>query len=173
MKRGGLKAAKKIKGPLLGFTRVFSLAPTPEKFVVKDELSEGRHGRLEIARWSDEFRLWFGDKVEKPAAKSKVKIQRLRRHASDAEIVKELGGKRKAEMTLSEVRVLLMKKRKSRGKWVFLRSMHANIAYVRDINNILRSVDFYWTSSGWALAAGPVQKKGRWEKDRHVVSHKQ
>lgn len=182
-KLGGMDAVKqilsetakvvveKVKEVLLQLVATVSVAARTTKFVVAKELSVGDHDGLKIAHWSDNFKELFGDRVEEPTAGSELIILRLTRYAYDTEIVADLGGDAKAGTTLSEFKVLLAKQGNGQ-KGNLLTNGYANIAYIRDVNNVLRVVCGHWDGGGWRLDAGSIDDPSRWNDDYQVVSRK-
>ena len=94
------------------------------------------------------FTSWFGAKEEGSLAPTILRVHKLLQNSGDTNIIRELGGKEKAETTLAEVYALI--KKQARGEnGVLLTSGMANIFYIRDVSGIFRAVFICWYGGGW------------------------
>ena len=79
-------------------------------------------------------------------------------NSGDTNIIRELGGKEKAETTLAEVYALI--KKQARGEnGVLLTSGMANIFYIRDVSGIFRAVCIDWYGDGWFAYANSLYER--------------
>ncbi|MBI2591094.1 MAG: hypothetical protein HYW34_00210 [Candidatus Brennerbacteria bacterium] len=98
------------------------------------------------------FTAWFTGKVEKEAPEGMLVPFVLTQSAYDSEIIADLGGEEKAEITLGEI-WRLMQRQTNGKKGVLLVNGWANIFYVRDVNGVLRAVVVRWCGCGWGAGA--------------------
>jgi hypothetical protein len=126
---------------------------------------------LRIAFWDENFKKWFGNKVEKPVVTSELVVHKLTTEARNTEIVSELGGEAKAEISFSEFHALLSKQGDGQ-KGVLITNDWANVAYIRDEHGILCVVKANWNDSGWFLYAFPIDDSRKWGAGAPVVSRK-
>src|SRR3989344_2010685 len=124
--------------------------------------------KVQISGLGDNFKAWFGDKVEDPITKQALRYAKLRKSSVDMPIITELGGEEKSETTLTEM-FFLMGKQKRGEDGCLLNNGWANIFYIRD-QNVLRTVYVYWSGDGWDVSAFPVGGPARWGVGRHVFS---
>lgn len=154
---------------------------TTAPFVAKDKfvVNTGRKAPVQISYLGANFTEWFlsGDgKTEDPISEQTLRFARLCRPAHDVSleegeqaIIPELGGKAKAETTLSEIYRLIRKQPKGE-KGALLNNGWANIFYVPDLNGVLRSVSVYWFGGGWYVSAVPVEDPLGWSGGFRVFS---
>ena len=111
---------------------------------------------------------WFTGKVEEDAPTGDLVPFVLTQSAYDHEIIADLGGEEKTEVTLTEI-WRLMERQANGGEGALLNNGWANIFYVRDREGVLRAVDVCWDDDGWyvyALALDGI----RWYDGRRVFS---
>lgn len=136
------------------------LVPVLKGFSVSDEFENGKN---DIDLVSDKFREYFVGSV-KASDVAKLRVSRLCRESTNANILKELGDK--AETTLAHVLHALSIK-----KVMLLANGYANIFYVRDNEGELRVVSLVWGQvCGWDLEVGAIEDGSRWGRDRRVIS---
>ena len=101
------------------------------------------------------FTSWFTGKVEKDVPTGDLVPFALTQSAYDSEIIADLGGEEKVEVTLAEIWPLMQ--RQANGEdGVLLTNGYANIFYVRDVNGVLRAVYVYWSDDGWRALANTI-----------------
>lgn len=96
---------------------------------------------------SANFAQWFIDKIEKKAVIDTLAPFLITKSAYDSEIIAELGGEEKAEVSLVEIWCLL--KCQANGEKGALFTSNWNIFYVRDVNGLLKSVRIRFDHDGW------------------------
>ena len=114
-------------------------------------------GKNNIVYLGDNFKTWFGG-VEFEEEKTKpLHSMKLPRAMNDKEILSEL---KPTEVTLEEVYETL--KNMDKKIWA--------IFYVRDKNDVLRTVSVYWYGGGWCVGAGSTDDTNEWSGGRQVFS---
>lgn len=136
-----------------------------ENFVV----DTGRKAKVKISYLGDNFKEWFGDKVEDQIAKQELRYAKLRKSSVDNPIIVELGGETKVETTLSEI-YSLMAKQRSGENGALLNNGWANIFYIKDHAGVLRAVYVRWGGGGWRVYAGSVAYPREWSVGYLVFS---
>ena len=146
---------------------------TTEKFVAKNHFGVDitEEAEIKISYLGDNFRFWFLNKSEEPFPGSTLRYQTLKKGSVDGPIIAEieLDGKAKAEITLTELRLLLKKQPKGENG-VLLTDGYANIFYIRDIDAVLRAVFVRWDGPGWYLYAYSVEYPAEWTAGIRVFS---
>jgi len=126
------------------------VAPKPavgRPFKADDTFFNKKSG-VKMVRHGDNFTSWFTGKVEENPPEGTLVPFTLERSAYDREIIADLGGEEKAEVTLTEV-WRLMERQANGQEGALLNNGWANIFYVRDVNGVLRTVRVYWNGGGW------------------------
>ncbi len=119
----------------------------------------------------DDFKLWFGEKVEESVKPSTLCYHKLLRSSLDAPIISALGGEEKAEVSLAEIFHLISLQPKGE-EGDLLTSGYANIFYVRGVNNVLRVVRVYWYGGRWYVRAHETSYPHEWYDENRVFSRK-
>ena len=128
--------------------------PTPSKsrpFKADDTFFNEKSG-VKMVKHGNNFTIWFIGKVEKDASDAILMRFKLVTSVRDNEIVRDLGGEDKAEVTLTEI-WRLIERQANGGEGVLLVNGWANIFYVRDVNGVLRAVGVDWRDDGWYVEA--------------------
>lgn len=166
-----IPAAPKKLLELLSTVSVGAIA----RFVAADKFVMDITGDVRIACLGENFKRDFLGKVEGPCEAAKLNIHKLRVAARDLSkdsepgIIPELGGRE--EITLGQFYAQLAKQgRGQKGK--LLVNGYANVAYVRDVNGVLRAVSAYWRArnGGWGVGSLPVGDPYRWGAGLQVLS---
>ncbi len=167
----GLKPLNPPAPPLLIPVGTTTVAATTNPFVVRDRIvvNTPKNAPVKIYFVSDYFKQCFYGKTEEAFGGSTLNYGKLSRSSVDGPIIAELGGKAKAETTLTEV-YALMEVQKNGEKDPLLTNGYANIFYVRDINGVLRAVVVYWNGVGWRVDADGVTHPGAWDVGDQVFS---
>lgn len=144
------------------------------KFVAKEKFVRdiGNKAKVKISHLGDSFIEWFfsgAGKTEDPESEQTLHYHKLRQSLVDGPIIAELGGKAKAETTLSKVFSLMEKQGKGESG-VLLNNGYANIFYIKDFAGSLRTVHVDWRDDGWCVGAYSVEDPGRWLDGRQVFS---
>ncbi len=141
-----------------------------EKFVVATSAS----AEVKISWIGGNFSSWFlaGDgKVEEVGGETTLLAHRLTERSTDGPIIAELGGEKVAETTLVEMFALL--KKQGRGQeGTLLTNRYANVFYIRDRANVLRTVDCYWHGVGWGVGAYEVSRPYPWGVGYQIFSRR-
>lgn len=142
---------------------------TTSKFVAREKFvrDTGRKAKVKIIFLGGNFSSWFLDKTEDPMVEQALRYHKLRKSSVDRPIIAELGDK--AETTLAEM-FSLMEMQKNGESGVLLNNGWANIFYVKDINEVLRTVLVYWDDDGWDVRARGVGDPGAWSGGFRVFS---
>ena len=158
------------------------VSATTSKFVAKTAfvVNTKHNAPVKISAVWDNFIEWFlsgSGKTEDPISEQTLRYHKLLKAAHDLplkegeqSIIPELGGKAKAETTLSEM-FSLMEKQKNGEDGVLLNNGYANIFYIRDQNGVLRAVSVRWYNDGWYVYANSVGDPDRWRGGFQVFSH--
>lgn len=126
-------------------------------------------GKVKIYGWGSNFEEWFRGKTEPAAPAVTLSVHPLTEDAYDSDIVAKLGGEDAAEATLGDFwREIESQANGEAGK--ILVDGKANIAYIRDKNNVLRAVRAYWSSVGWSFYALEFPLPYRWRAGGRVLS---
>lgn len=145
-----------------------AIPATTKPFVAKDKFKLKIEGEI-CFYLGDNFTEWFLGKTEDPITEQVLRYAKLRKSSLDTPIIAELGGKAKAETTLTEM-FSLMKKQGNGKSGVLLNNGYANIFYIKDQKGVLRAVGARWYGGGWDVRAGSVEDPGRWGGGYQVFS---
>ena len=151
----------------------FTIPAITEKFVAKDKFKVGigKKSEVKISHLGNNFRKWFLEKEEDPFVGSSIYGRQLKSSFTDGSILKELNGYKKAEITLSEICVMLEDDSHLNGEiGVLSNDGRTNIFYVRDINHILRVVSIDLDNDGWHVNAFSVVDRQKWRYGVSVFS---
>jgi|GEM_PF-757151 len=139
-------------------------------FIANKKFREGKTtDGVKIAWLGSNVKENFLGKTEADVARAILRIQKLKENSLDTPILTELGDT--AETALAQLWELL-KKQGSGKKGKLLVDGWANIAYIRDKNNVLWAVHAFWNSDhvGWVVEASSVGNPIRWSTDVQFVS---
>jgi hypothetical protein len=146
------------------------VAPKPaanRPFKADDTFFNKKSG-VKMVRHGDNFTSWFAGKVEENAPEGTLVPFTLTRNAYDREIIADLGGEERAEVTLAEI-WRLMERQANGQEGALLTNGWANIFYVRDREGVLRAVIVRWGDDGWSADAYALVDD-RWLVARQVFS---
>ncbi|PIT88405.1 MAG: hypothetical protein COU29_01290 [Candidatus Magasanikbacteria bacterium CG10_big_fil_rev_8_21_14_0_10_36_32] len=114
---------------------------------------------VKISAIDDNFKGWFGDKIEEI---KKETIPRFHKDLMCASLyqylIKDFGGEDKVKVSLFGI-YELMKIQKNGESGVLLTNGYSNIFYVCDNKEILRAVVVEWGGNGWYIYARSVNSK--------------
>lgn len=160
------------KASALEFVTTVRVPGQTTSFILFNSLSVGNNNcGVSVASWGPEFKQRFTNKFELPTAGSKLTIYRLTRSMSDAEIVQELGGQGRAEITFSNLYELLIKQ--SMGQdGLLLTNGRGNIAHIRDAQGVFCAVIVHWHGEGWYFDSYQIDDRRLWSAGHQVVSRK-
>lgn len=166
-----VKAVKAVTASLLVLVGTVLVTATTEKFVAKDNfvVNIEADAKVKISYMGENFKTWFIDKVEEPIQDGVLRYQKLARKSVDGPIITELGGKAKAETTLTEM-FSVMRLQGSGEDGALHTNGNLNIFYIRDQNSVLRTVYVYWFDGGWGVGASAVEDPRGWNDGRQVFS---
>ena len=139
----------------------------PRSFKADDTFFNKKSGVKMVSHGSD-FTSWFTGKVEDDVPEGMLVPMVLTQSAYDNEIIADLGGEEKAEVTLAEV-WRLMQCQANGEDGALLTNGYANIFYVRDVNGVLRAVRVCWYDGGWRAFAS-ARDGSRWSGQYEVFS---
>jgi len=158
--------------PLLDLVGTVIFPGTTTPFIAKKHLvvNTAEDASVKIYFIGDNLKKWFFGKTEEAMPGGTLRCQKLRRSANDLEIIADLGGREKAETSLTEFFFLLGKQ--GNGEKGLLRTDgYATIFEIPDVDGVLRSVyAFFIAGLGWLLDASPVGRPFGWRDGRQVVS---
>lgn len=117
-----------------------------------DETFFNKKSGVKMVEHGSNFTSWFTGKVEEGVPAEILVAFVLTQGANDTEIITDLGGEEKAEVTLAEIWRLIERQASGR-EGVLLTNGWANIFYVRDVNGLLRAVGVGWYDDGWGVYA--------------------
>ena len=157
--------AQKVSN-LLEFLNTVTIPAATDQLVAKEKLVIGQNG---IGYWGDNFKKWFGGKVEESQAEVTLRRYQLKKWSRDLPIINELGGEEEAETTLSAIHSLISRQTKGEAG-TLLTNGYASIFYVRDIDGVLRAVSVYWCGGGWDLNADALGNPSGWRGGIQVFS---
>lgn len=133
-----------------------------------DETFFNKQSGVKMVPHGTNFTAWFIGKVEKDVPEGTLVPFMLTHNAYDNEIIADLGGEEKAEVTLAEIWCLIQRQANGRDG-VLLMNGYANIFYVRDVNGVLHAVGVGWGDGGWGASAYALGVYG-WGDDYRVFS---
>ena len=144
------------------------------KFVAREKFvrDTSRKARVKISYLGDNFTAWFlnGDgKTEDLESEQTLRYHKLKKYSVDGPIIAELGGKAKAETTLTEM-FSLMEKQANGEDGVLLSNGYANIFYIKDSAVVLRTVGVSWIDDSWYVDADSVERPDGWSDGDRVFS---
>lgn len=170
----GLGSLEPVIARVLEFVATVEVSATTGTFVARDKfvVDVSENAKVKINGRGSDFINWFleGDgKVEDAIAASTLRYDKLLARSVDEPIINELGGKAKAETTLTEMFALMAKQpRGENGE--LLNNDWWNIFYIRDQYGVLRTVDVGWGDGGWLVYAYSVEGVRRWRAGNQVFS---
>lgn len=164
----------KTKPSILELVSTVVVSATTSKFVAKEKfvVNKKRNASVKINYLGDNFTEGFlsgTGKTEDPISEQTLRYAKLRKSSVDGPIIAELGGAEKSETTLSEM-FSLMEKQKNGEDGVLLKDGYANIFYIRDQNDVLRTVGVCWYADGWDVRANSVERPHGWYDGNQVFS---
>lgn len=144
----------KGSGLLSGVIFEIAVPATTEEFVVAENFNvdNGKKAKVRIAFFNSSFVSLFGTKVEGPFNGSHLAVREVNADAHSSTILKELGGEKKAEVTLTEI-YFLMTGMPDEEIETFLCNGQKIIFRARDVNGELAIVQMHWGEDGWELFA--------------------
>ena len=132
-----------------------SVTPKPAETTLPfkaDETFFNKKSGVKMTEHGSNFKSWFGGKVEEDVPDGELQALTITQNAYDREIIADLGGEAKAEVTLAEI-WRLMERQANGQEGALLTNGYANIFYVRDVNLVLRTVGVGWYGGGWSAGA--------------------
>ena len=164
---GRFDGNESVKASILELVGMVTI-PAIGQFITKDHFVEDvtDTARVKISLLSHNFKSWFLDKTEAPAAEATLRYSKLVKSSTDGPI---LAGLDSPETTLSHI-FWLMEQQKNGKKGVLLVNGYANVFYVRDVNGTLRAVDVRWLGGGWGVRADSFAGPRGWREGRQVFS---
>jgi hypothetical protein len=171
---GAIKIAYAKAHRILEFISTIVVPATTTKFVAKNKfvVNTDDNAQVKIFCVWDNFTTWFlsgKGKTEGPITEQTLRYHKLRTSSVDGPIITELGGKAKAETTLSEM-FSLMERQKGGEAGVLLTNGYANIFYAKDTSGTLRAVGVGWYGDGWYVYARSVEYPRDWSDGFRVFS---
>lgn len=166
------KVAVAVTVTLLMMAGTVSVPATIKNFVASEKfvINTTATATVKIHELSTNFKEWFLKKVEASFAGSELRYQKLVTSSSDTPVISELGGKKKAETTLTEMFFLMEKQGHGQDGDLLINGL-ANIFYIRDVNSVLRCVClYYWCGDGWDVYADSTTDPRDWSVDSRVFS---
>lgn len=133
-----------------------------KKFIVADHFTT-ENREVKIHRIGDNFKLWFGGKTEKLTDVELPSRHHydLKHDSLDKEILNDLGGADKAEITFAGI-YKFMKLQPNGENGALLVDGFANIFYVKDADGVLRAVYVRWVGVGWFVEGCETDDWSRW-----------
>ena len=126
-----------------------------------DETFFNKNSGLKMVPHGDNFTKWFTGKVEDDVPDGELRVFALTQVAYDRDIIADLGGEEKAEITLGELWRFMRKYENGTAGWF--------LCYIRDNTVVLRAVYIDWYDDGWSADAVALDD-GRWSGDGQVLS---
>ena len=143
-------------------------SPTVSRPFKADDTFFSKSSGVKMVPHGSNFTAWFAGKVHEDVPEGMLVPFTLTQSANDSEVITDLGGEEKAEVTLAEI-WRLMKRQANGEEGVLLNNGWANIFYVRDVNLVLRAVRVLWSGDGWRAGASALGGYW-WCDDRQVFS---
>ncbi len=146
-------------------------AETTTPFVAHDRfvVNTKKDAPVKISYLGYGFKAWFLEKEEQPFGGSALSYAKLSRPSIDISIITALGGEEKAETTLTEL-FSLMQAQKNGESGSLLTNGWANIFYVKDVFEMIRTVCAYWYDDGWRVYAYSFTMSDSWNDHYQVFS---
>lgn len=155
--------------PLLESLGTLTLPATTGQFVARKKfvVDTSREAAVKISYLGDNFKAWFLDKIEGPAAETILRYAKLLRSSVDGPILAELG--ETAETTLGQLFWLMEQQPNCEGSTI-QSDGRANIFYILDATTLLRAVFVFWDGDGWFVDANSVSFPIAWRGGSRVFS---
>ena len=156
---------------ILNWLGTTTTSATTEKFVAKEKFRmDSKEVKFQGFYGSFEENFLSGNsKIEEPLSEQELRYGNLTKNSVDGPIIDELGGKVKAETTLTELHDLL-KKQGNGEEGDLLTNRYANIFYIRGTFGVLRAVLVSWYNDGWYVNAYSVESSVDWLAGFRVFS---
>lgn len=163
--------AKAVASALLVMVGTIPITATTEKFFASEKfaINTQADAEVKIEYLGDNFESLFIFKIEEPIQGGELRFQKLEKASTDGPIIAKLGGKEKAETTLTEM-FSLMEKQGKGETGALLTNRCSNIFYIRDINEVLRVVNVRWDDDGWIVGASSIEDMEEWDAGDMVFS---
>lgn len=137
---------------------------TTEKFVARKKfLKDSREVKFcgFFGSFENDFLARDG-KIEEPLDEQTLCYGNLTKNSVDGPIIEEVGGKTKAETTLTELYGLL-EKQANGEEGDLLTNGCANIFYIKNTSGVLRAVGVDWDDTVWYVYASSVRNRNAWD----------
>jgi len=136
-----------------------------KRFVASEHLREANVGSI-----GNNFKNLFLNKVEENVRDATLNIHRLTENSNNPSIIAELGDKSKIKLAHL---FALFRRRFRYGQGHLLVNESAKIAYIADIDEKLRVVNFSWClfRNFWIVGALPVDYPLGWGVNGQVISY--
>lgn len=153
---------KPVAGALLVMVGTVSVNATTEKFVASEKFMVNTEAdtKVKILCLGSDFKSWFLSKTEKPIQGGELRFQKLAKASVNGPIFSKLGGKEKAETTLTEM-FSLMEKQGKGETGALLTNNDANIFCIRDVCGVRRTLGVRWRNDGWHVSADSLERRPR------------
>jgi len=153
-----------IAETLGGIISTTAIPATTEQFIAKDNfiVDTSKNAKVKILRLGRNFKSWFGTKTENQFSGSSIVGRQLIESSLDAPILKELGGNKKAETTLTEIYAMMQMHASAKTSDLLANNDDANIFYVKDASGTLRAVSVAWGVGGWIVYATSINSFDEW-----------
>ncbi len=150
----------------------FPIPDVPNSFAVDTKflLNTKVDHAVKIVDISYRFADWFFDKVEQPITERDLYCLSLSRPSLDASIISALCDGERFECLVADVFAVMKACVSDASFRCRFYNGHANIFYVRDKSNILRSVDICWAGDGWQVDAHHLMDPLKWNDGSIVLS---
>lgn len=158
------------------FISTVAIPLTTDTFVARERFVNSIDGNLsvkfsEISDWFTEWFLWDGGKIEDPCDAHILYYGALNKPRHDEDITAEIGVGKNFESCLCDI-VYLMSVSRGNDTDTLQRNGLANVFYVRDKDNVLRTIRVYWDeeTNGWYVFTNPINCPVEWVVGTRVFS---
>ncbi len=143
--------------------------PKIERFIAKDNFSQGMVNGVKFFGFGDTFKKLFFPKVETNIAEATLRSHELLSNSKDLGILREIE-EGKEVITLAHLHYLLTLQGEGQKEGVLLTNGYNNIFYIIGNDGNLWAVFASWHDGGWRLSADPVEGPCGWDAGSRVFS---
>lgn len=146
------------------------ILPVSKKFVAREKFLINTENKkvVRISAMNDSFKEWFLDQIEDSFSGSLLICRNLQEYSGDDVIIAEIGNREKAKTSLREMFYVMEAWSQDKESGLTCKETIDHVFYVKDVQDIIRSIKVNWSKDGWSLDAFPIEDSGEWEVNSRI-----